>query len=84
MEKQIGDYLERDIPKSCEECGKPETDQALVESHAGVNEYWCLDCMRLAGRCLSCGKDIRLLVEDYFTYDDDICPDCITKETLNP
>ena len=64
----------------CEECGKPETDQYLVPSHGGVNELWCLDCMRLAGRCISCSKDIRLIVENYSEYEHDECPECMEME----
>ena len=58
----------------CDNCNKPESDQALVD-HG--NEQWCLDCMRLAGHCISCDCDIRLMVEDYFMYDHDQCPDCL-------
>lgn len=72
--------------KHCENCGKPESDQALVDAPTGINDQWCLDCMRSSGLCISCGKDIRLSVEDYFNYDDDRCPICVKTEdkTLNP
>lgn len=65
-----------DIPKKCSNCDKSETDQMLVKHD---NYLWCLDCMRLAGHCISCDADIRLLVEDYFMYDDDECPNCNSK-----
>lgn len=58
----------------CDNCQKPETDQAVVK-HG--EENWCLDCMRLAGHCIECDVDIRQVVEDYFMYDDDRCPDCV-------
>lgn len=61
--------------KKCDNCGKPESDQCIVKNG---KEKWCLDCMRLAGLCVSCACDIRLKVDDYFHYDDDECPECTT------
>lgn len=52
-------------------------DQATV-NHG--SESWCLDCMRLAGHCISCDADIRELVDDYFMYEDDRCPNCAKEE----
>ena len=60
----------------CDSCGKSGDEQAIVE-HG--EENWCLDCMRLAGHCITCNADIRLLVDDYFTYDDDQCPQCVSN-----
>jgi hypothetical protein len=62
----------------CDNCGKNERDQAIVEN-AISNEKWCLDCMRLAGLCISCSTDIIEQVEDYFMYDKDECPTCNTS-----
>jgi hypothetical protein len=57
----------------CDNCNK--ADQATAD-HLG--EQWCLDCMRLAGHCISCDANIHDMVEDYFNYEDDRCPNCIT------
>lgn len=59
--------------KKCDNCNRPEADQALVKNG---QENWCLDCMRINGLCISCACDIRPKVEDYFNYDDDECPEC--------
>lgn len=67
------------MEKHCEDCGKSEKSQGLIDSPNEVNEHLCYDCARLQGICLSCGKDIRLLVYDYFNYDDDVCPECSEK-----
>lgn len=64
--------------KHCDNCDRKESDQALVD-HAG--SQWCLDCMRMAGRCISCDADIRQLVDDFYEYDEDMCPKCLTRNT---
>lgn len=69
--------MKQKLNNNCENCGKSEKDQALCNSPHGINEFLCLDCMRLQGLCISCGKDIRLLVDDYFNYDNDECPECL-------
>lgn len=59
--------------RKCDNCQKPEGDQALVEHD---EDKWCLDCMRISGYCVSCDCKIKEKVEDYFDYDSDLCPDC--------
>jgi hypothetical protein len=59
----------------CDNCDG--TDQGTCDAYG---EKWCYDCMRVAGLCLNCNKDIRFLVEDYANYEPDLCPECEKKE----
>lgn len=63
----------------CDNCGQPYEKQATVQ-HG--KEWWCLDCMRLAGHCLSCDAYIPAIVEDYYNYEDDRCPNCVKNESI--
>jgi hypothetical protein len=63
----------------CDNCGLPETEQAIVKHY---DENWCLDCMRHAGHCISCDAYIPDLVEDYFNYENDDCPACVASNLI--
>lgn len=62
----------------CSNCGKSEDDQFLVNHNE--DEMWCLDCMRRIGYCVSCDSYIPNLVDDYYEYEDDMCPSCVRNE----
>lgn len=63
----------------CDNCGLPETEQAIVKHY---DENWCLDCMRLAGHCISCDAYIPDLVKDYFNSEEDECPACVASNCI--
>ena len=60
----------------CDNCGG--RDQTTVDND---NQQWCLDCMRIAGLCISCAKPI--VVEDYYNYKSDECPSCDSENNYS-
>lgn len=68
---------ERLVIQQCCECGTKDEEQAVLEYNG---ELYCLDCLRLMGICLSCKGDMNELVDDYWNYEDDICPECLKNE----
>jgi len=61
----------------CDNCGG--TNQATTDNGSS---QWCLDCMRLAGLCISCAKPIKDVVEDYYNYESDECPACDSENNF--
>ena len=60
----------------CEECGNEEEELFEHDSGMDIIINICSDCMRRIHHCLVCDKYIPDMVDNYFEYESDLCPEC--------